>query len=186
MSNVLVNDASLTAIANAIRSKLSTSNTYKPGQMASAIQSIPTGGGSGIKYDTGTFTFESNTTGNTPIISIPHNLGEIPKIVLVWTEDFDSEHPCTANTNGGFIYITDLFNDLPQRLSSSVSAPDNIYGYFSLYSTNIVALSVPTSTSYYPSSRRPTATVFYIPYVSSAWSWRTGVTYKYLLIGGWS
>lgn len=68
MSNVLVNDTSLTAIANAIRSKLGVSTTYKPGQMASAIQSIPTGGGSGglsvskLQY---TFTAYNNRTSGT-------------------------------------------------------------------------------------------------------------------------
>lgn len=60
MSNVLVNDTSLTAIANAIRSKLGVSTTYKPGQMASAIQSIPTGGSAVL----GTKTITANGTYN--------------------------------------------------------------------------------------------------------------------------
>lgn len=65
MSNVLVNDASLTDIANAIRSKLSTSNTYKPGQMASAIQSIPTGGSAvlGTKSITANGTYNASSDG---------------------------------------------------------------------------------------------------------------------------
>lgn len=58
--NVLVNDASLTDIANAIRSKLNTSDTYKPGQMAGAIQSIPTGGGAVL----GTKSIAANGTYN--------------------------------------------------------------------------------------------------------------------------
>lgn len=66
MSNVLVNDTSLTAIANAIRSKLGVSTTYKPGQMASAIQSIPTGGGGGNAYVSGSFT-PSSRVGNVTI-----------------------------------------------------------------------------------------------------------------------
>lgn len=40
MSNVLVNDASLTAIASAIRAKNGTQDTYKPGEMAAAITNI--------------------------------------------------------------------------------------------------------------------------------------------------
>lgn len=45
MANVLVNNQSLTDIADAIRGKLNVQTTYKPGQMAAAISSIPTGSG---------------------------------------------------------------------------------------------------------------------------------------------
>lgn len=45
MSKVLVSSSYLTAIANAIRGKNGSSNTYKPSQMAGAISNIPTGGG---------------------------------------------------------------------------------------------------------------------------------------------
>ena len=41
MSNVFVNDESLTAIANVIRSKKSTENTYKPTEMAGAVAKLP-------------------------------------------------------------------------------------------------------------------------------------------------
>ena len=41
MSNVFVNDKSLTAIANVIRSKNSTENTYKPAEMAGAVAELP-------------------------------------------------------------------------------------------------------------------------------------------------
>lgn len=40
MSKVLVEESNLTAIASAIRTKLGVQTTYKPGQMATAIQSI--------------------------------------------------------------------------------------------------------------------------------------------------
>ena len=43
MSNVLVDSLSLTAIANAIRSKLGVQTTYKPAEMAGAIDSISAG-----------------------------------------------------------------------------------------------------------------------------------------------
>lgn len=41
MSNVFVNDEILTAIANVIRSKNSTENTYKPSEMAGAAAKLP-------------------------------------------------------------------------------------------------------------------------------------------------
>lgn len=44
MANVLINEDSMTAIANAIRAKNGTQNTYKPNQMAEAISEISGGG----------------------------------------------------------------------------------------------------------------------------------------------
>lgn len=44
MANVLVQESSLEAIADAIRAKNGTQNTYKPGQMAEAIEAISGGG----------------------------------------------------------------------------------------------------------------------------------------------
>ena len=45
MPKVLVNDENLTNIANAIREKNGETTTYKPGDMATAIQNISSGGG---------------------------------------------------------------------------------------------------------------------------------------------
>ena len=47
MANVLVQDSSLTAIADAIRAKNGTETTYKPSEMAAAISALPTGSGGG-------------------------------------------------------------------------------------------------------------------------------------------
>jgi hypothetical protein len=47
MANVIINDTHLTNIADAIREKTGTSDTYKPGEMATAIQAIPQEGGGG-------------------------------------------------------------------------------------------------------------------------------------------
>lgn len=44
MANVLVDETALQDIADAIRTKNGTENTYKPGQMADAIEAIPSGG----------------------------------------------------------------------------------------------------------------------------------------------
>lgn len=48
MSKVLVNESSLTGIANAIRGKNGSTDTYKPSEMAAAITAISGGGGSGV------------------------------------------------------------------------------------------------------------------------------------------
>lgn len=47
MAKVLVNESSLTGIADAIRGKNGSTNTYKPSEMAAAITAISGGGGSG-------------------------------------------------------------------------------------------------------------------------------------------
>ena len=45
MSKVTTDNTNYSAIASAIREKLGVQTTYKPGDMADAIASIPTGGG---------------------------------------------------------------------------------------------------------------------------------------------
>lgn len=45
MSRVLISEESLTNIANAIRAKNGESTTYKPSEMAAAIEAIEAGGG---------------------------------------------------------------------------------------------------------------------------------------------
>jgi len=50
MSNKLYEESSISAIASAIRAKLGTQDTYKVGQMAAAVASIPTGGSSDLDF----------------------------------------------------------------------------------------------------------------------------------------
>lgn len=57
MSQVLITDSSMEDIADAIRAKLSVATEYKPGQMAAAIASIPTG-----TTPTGTISITQNGT----------------------------------------------------------------------------------------------------------------------------
>lgn len=58
MANVYVNETSLQDIANSIRAKNGTQNTYKPRQMAAAIDAIPSGG----VTPTGTINITANGT----------------------------------------------------------------------------------------------------------------------------
>jgi len=60
MANVLVQESSLQDIADAIRTKNGTQNTYKPAQMAGAIEAIPSGG----ITPTGTINITENGTVN--------------------------------------------------------------------------------------------------------------------------
>lgn len=53
MSNVLINNESMTAIANAIRQKKSVTDTYKPSEMAPAILTIDGGGSTPVVENVG-------------------------------------------------------------------------------------------------------------------------------------
>ena len=56
MADYLIKDTTLTNIANAIRAKKSSTDTYTPAEMATAISSIETGGGGGPTAEDLTFT----------------------------------------------------------------------------------------------------------------------------------
>mgnify|MGYP006923291002 CR=1 FL=1 len=60
MAKVTVTESSLENIADAIRAKLGVQTEYKPGEMAAAIQSIPTGGSAVLEHlsvtENGTYT----------------------------------------------------------------------------------------------------------------------------------
>ena len=56
MADYLIKDTTLTNIADAIRAKKSSTDTYTPAEMATAISSIETGGGGGLTAEDLTFT----------------------------------------------------------------------------------------------------------------------------------
>ena len=58
MSLVTIDNTTLTSIANAIREKNETSDSYKPSEMPTAISNIETGGGSGGTYAPRWITFK--------------------------------------------------------------------------------------------------------------------------------
>lgn len=182
-------DADLTTVANAIRAKGGTSADLAfPADFISAINAI-SGGGGGIKVKKGTFTIESDTTAqNSPIPSVEHGLGEVPRLVLIWTEDYSQESPPSAGLIGGYIMSKDLLGDLKTRLTSSATASWNMYLPILINTTPAVNTAVPTSTTYWPSAstRVPTSTHFYLTYTGSSNYWRAGVTYKYLVVGDWT
>ena len=60
MSKVLVNESSLTGIADAIRGKNGSTDTYKPSEMAAAITAISGGGGSGPDIPEEAFVISGN------------------------------------------------------------------------------------------------------------------------------
>ena len=178
-------DADLTSVANAIRTKGGTSASLAfPADFVSAIEAISSGGG-GLEYDAGTFTLASDYGGETGSHNIPHNLGEVPGLTLVWTNYFDdADHTPNKNTSIGFIFLQGLMS-LPQMLSSSATAT-GFYANLTMYSgERKIQFGAPSSSSYAADSstaenirlnRRMQGTSFY---------WIGGITYNYIVIKKW-
>lgn len=173
----------LTAIADAIRTKTGKEDKLTLEQMATEIEGIS----GGLKCDMGTFTVDSDTNYTNPF-PIPHNLGAVPKFILVWTDDFSGitveENTYDTYTAMGFIAI-DSFMGLPQRLTSTVASTQP---FFTLNFTlnvddNRLGGSSPTSVSYVV-DHEPNDTEFYLTKMGNTTYWRAGVEYKYFVSEG--
>lgn len=80
MSNYVVSDVNLTAIANAIRTKGGTSASLAfPAEFVTAINAISGGGGSEA-YETKELTFASKPAST---VTISHGLGRMPKFAII-------------------------------------------------------------------------------------------------------
>lgn len=87
MSKVLVNESSLTGIANAIRGKNGSTDTYKPSEMAAAITAISGGAESVIEAlsitANGTYTAPDGVDGYSPVtVNVPQD-GSPPESAFV-------------------------------------------------------------------------------------------------------
>lgn len=91
MANVLVQDTSLTAIADAIREKNGSTDTYKPGEMAAAISEISVDSAAVVEElnitNNGTYTAPEGVDGYSPVVvNVPQD-GAPPEEALVITGD---------------------------------------------------------------------------------------------------
>lgn len=91
MSKVLVNESSLTGIANAIRGKNGSADTYKPSEMAAAITAISGGGEPVIEAlsvtSNGTYTAPDGVDGYSPVtVNVPQS-GSPPEEAFVISGD---------------------------------------------------------------------------------------------------
>ena len=141
--------------------------------------------GNGLPYDMGEFVLDADVQLK---IGINHNLGEVPEVVVVWTDDFadlteENPSPYSTTTNLGFIWLRGL-TGLSQRLTSAATSENGIIinGYLSNgeYRANFTN---PMSVAYTP--ELPTTTQFYAPYTGNKYYWRAGVKYKYFVAKAW-
>ena len=182
----------LTAIADAIRSKGGTTDQLTLAGMVDAINAIQTGGGgTGLAYDMGEFVFDADTVSNANSLikePIPHNLGDTPDFILVWTDHWAgiAEAPYTDNnTMVGFAWINGL-TGIIGRASASANVTNPMIAIFNMprsdYRCNF---SNPTSSSYgITDDRLPTQGTFCLANFGAA-LWRAGVTYKYFVSKAW-
>lgn len=178
-------DAEMTSIANAIRAKTGNTDTLAwPDGFATAIAGITGGGVIGLAYDMGEFVLDADTKFLNPP-SIPHNLGEVPEFILVWTDDFaglSEGNPAEQQCNLGYIWLKNLTCML-QRLSSAASG-DSLTVHFNLTSGDCrIQPFAPTSAAYL--TKQPTAEYFGLNQTGGNNYWRAGLTYKYFVSKAW-
>mgnify|MGYP006916253515 CR=1 FL=1 len=173
-------DADLTSVANAIRTKGGTAASLAfPSDFVSAIEAISTGGGGGLKYELGTFTLQSDVAGTAAGYPVSHGLGEAPKVVIIWTEDYSTENPPAAELNFGYIYLVDIV-DCQQRFSSSSFGDYPLLSFWYMNTTPQVGTQNTIAYSY-SAQARPTDSVFYLYKRANSTYWRAGVTYHYFV-----
>ena len=179
-------DAEMTSVANAIRAKTGNTDTLAwPGGFLTAIAGITGGGGAGLAYDMGEFVLDADTKFLNPP-SLPHNLGEVPEFILVWTDDFaelSEENPAAQQCNLGYVWLKNLTSML-QRLSTAATG-DSLTVNFNLMSGDYRLQPIaPNSVAYL--AKQPTAEGFGLNQMAgNNYYWRAGVTYKYFVSKAW-
>lgn len=177
-------DAEMTSVANAIRAKTGNTDMLAwPNGFLAAIAEITGGGGAGLAYDMGEIVLDADVKSLDP--SLPHNLGEIPEFILVWTDDFaglSEGNPAEQQCNLGYIWLKNLTGML-QGLTSMATG-DSLTVNFNLMSGDYrIQPIAPNSASYL--TKQPTAEYFGLGQMRSDYYWRAGVTYKYFVSKAW-
>lgn len=136
MAHVLVTEQYLTDIADSIRSKLDTQDTYKPSEMAGAIVSIE--GSSWTKI--AETECAVNTTNSTPSVVLTYDTGH-PEI---WTADkiLYVRIRDKAGKRNGYFYGTDLF------FSNVDAKNENAESAVTIASWNVIIWTSSTGFSY--------------------------------------
>lgn len=133
MGNVVVNDASLQDVANAIREKNGLETKYKPAEMGQAIRDIPSGGKEPVIEElsiteNGVYNAPEGVDGYNPIsVNVPSGGGDVPPEALVITGDCRYRF---AN-NGWNWFLRDYGNQITTK-----DIEDASYMFFATFDTN--------------------------------------------------
>ena len=129
MSKVLVNESSLTGIADAIRGKNGSTTTYKPSEMAAAITAISGSGEPIIEAlditSNGTYTAPDGIDGYSPVtVNVPQDGGP-PESAFVISGD------CSYRfSNNGWNWFIEKYGD--RITTSEVMNTENMFGSSSI------------------------------------------------------
>ena len=140
----------------------------------SLIAGFGTGGGEGLKYDMGEFVLDADVKNLDP--SLPHNLGEIPEFILVWTDDFaglSEGNPAAQQCNLGYVWLKNLTGML-QRLTTAVTG-DSLTVDFHLSGGEYRIQPIAPNSAVYL-AEQPTAEYFGLNQTGGSYYWRAGVT----------
>lgn len=145
MANVYVDESSLQDIADSIRAKNGTQNTYKPGQMAAAIDALPSGGitPTGTLEVTANGTYDVTNfasaevdvpTGSAPVIN---SLSVTENGTYTASEGVDGYSPITVNVQSAGVSWDDICTGNQPSGDIVLTATSGIRGAFmNRYGTN--------------------------------------------------
>lgn len=103
MANVLIEQDTMTDIADAIRGKNGSVSTYTPAQMATAIDNLPSGGGSSLNAQVVQGTTRTNSSTLTAIGA---------ELTVSKAGTYDIYYSCLrTNTSSSYIWATRLYID---------------------------------------------------------------------------
>jgi hypothetical protein len=140
----------------------------------------------GLAYDMGEFMLDADSKSRN---IIPHNLGEVPRFVMIWTDDFadlseDNVIPYSTPTNVGYIWFDGLTKMTTQRGTAVNHIENPVYIGLNIYGSDYrIAPCTPTSNSY--GVYLPTEDTFTLTLLGTNNYWRAGVTYKYFVARNW-
>lgn len=157
MSKKLYEENSIKAIADAIRGKNGSTDTYKLSAMAAAITAIETGGSLPSGMAMGTFQCTPATMAKE--VSIEHGLGAIPRCVIAFVDSGDM-------TQSGTVLFALSYNDTKCPVSKSITWK---------------ASGTPEIVDFASEKTADTAANAYLPASASAWFFLTN-TYRWIAI----
>ena len=162
--------------------------TYDVTNLAQLIVNVSGGGGSGLTYETGTYTPTSNIA--RPTISFTNSHSTFP--IFVGMYDTSAASSITSSSNLTFVYF-DVYAWTAGSFPYSTSASRYAVAYYSYRSSNSTSSSgatvaysnANTSTESSSYSRYWVTTSAFYPYTGSASRyWRSGRTYKWIAVWG--